>query len=228
MALEEAVQRGRLGRNRVSLTQPPRKERARQKLGWTLEEARTFLGAVEDHRLYAAFHLCLVTGLRRGEVLALRWNDVDLEHQQLEVVRQLAIERGRPVMKRAQDRAQRASGHLRGRDRRGRVRGLGLAGIGARLHHGGTTASVVTDLGMAQPVGRTEGCWDNWLAESFCSSLNRELVHRHRFADRASARRAIFAWINRYNRLRLHCSLGYLPPIEWEDHYRQPQADLAS
>ncbi len=99
MALEEAVQRGRLGRNPVTLTQPPRKERAHQKLGWTLEEARTFLGSVDDHRLYAAFHLCLVTGLRRGEVLALGWDDVDLEHQQLEVVRQLAIERGRPVMK---------------------------------------------------------------------------------------------------------------------------------
>jgi len=41
-------------------------------------------------------------------------------------------------------------------------------------------------------------------------------------------RRAIFAWINRYNHRRLHSSLGYLPPVEWENQYRQPQADQAA
>ncbi len=81
---------------------------------------------------------------------------------------------------------------------------------------------------MVQSVGRTGVCWDNSVAESFWSSLKRELVHRYRFPDRASARRVIFAWINRYNRLRLHSSLGYLPPIEWENHYRRRQADLAA
>jgi integrase len=99
MALEEAVQRGRMPRNPVALTQPPRRDRSHKKLGWTLDEARQFLAAVSDHRLYAAFHLSLVTGLRRGEILALRWTDVDLENRSLEVVQQLATERGRPVMK---------------------------------------------------------------------------------------------------------------------------------
>lgn len=84
MGLEEAVQRGRLARNPVVLTQPPRPARPRGRLGWTLDEARAFLAATADHRLHAAFHLGLVTGLRRGEVLALRWADVDLEHCQLE------------------------------------------------------------------------------------------------------------------------------------------------
>ena len=45
---------------------------------------------------------------------------------------------------------------------------------------------------------------------------------------RATARRAIFAWINTYNHRRLHSSLGYVAPIEWEHQYRQPQADLAA
>ncbi len=99
MALEEAVQRGRLHRNPVALTQPPPPDRSRRKLGWTLDEARAFLEAAADHRLYGAFHLCLVTGMRRGEVLALRWADVDLDAYQLEVVQQLALERGRPVLK---------------------------------------------------------------------------------------------------------------------------------
>jgi len=64
-----------------------------------LDEARAFLAAVADHRLGAAFHLCLVTGLRRGEMLALRWEDVDMDGCQLEVAQQLAVERGRPVLK---------------------------------------------------------------------------------------------------------------------------------
>jgi transposase InsO family protein len=87
---------------------------------------------------------------------------------------------------------------------------------------------LVTDLGMVQSVGRTGVCWDNSVAEAFWSSLKRELVHRYRFPDRATARRAIFAWINRYNQLRLHSSLCYLPPIEWENQYLQPQADQAA
>jgi integrase len=99
MALEEAVQRGRIQRNPVALTQPPQPDRSRRKLGWTLDEARSFLQAAADHRLYGAFHLCLVTGMRRGEILALRWADLDLDNHQLEVVQQLALERGRPVLK---------------------------------------------------------------------------------------------------------------------------------
>lgn len=40
-----------------------------------------------------------MTGLRRGEVLGLRWCDVDLDGHVLEVVQQLTVERGRPVLK---------------------------------------------------------------------------------------------------------------------------------
>lgn len=86
----------------------------------------------------------------------------------------------------------------------------------------------LADLDMIQSVGRTGVCWDNAVAESFWSSLKREVVHRYRFPDRASARRAIFAWINRYNHHRLHSSLGYMPPTEWEQLYRQHQADQAA
>ena len=87
---------------------------------------------------------------------------------------------------------------------------------------------LIAELDMVQSVGRTGVCWDNAVAESFWSSLKREVVHRYRFATRADARRAIFAWINRYNQHRLHSSLGYLPPIEWEQLYRQAQADQAA
>ena len=89
-------------------------------------------------------------------------------------------------------------------------------------------AQAITDRQMVQSVGRTGICWDNSVAESFFSSLKRELVSRYRFGDRAGARRAIFTWINRYNTRRLHSSLGYLPPIEWENTYHQQSTHQAA
>lgn len=79
----------------------------------------------------------------------------------------------------------------------------------------------LADLGMRQSVGRTGVCWDNAVAEAFWASLKRELVHRYRFATTADARRAIFRWINWYNRTRLHSTLDYLAPVEWEHRYSQ-------
>jgi len=60
---EEAVQRGRLTRNLVALAQPPRLSPSRGRLGWALEEARGILAVTAAHRLHAASHLGLVTGL---------------------------------------------------------------------------------------------------------------------------------------------------------------------
>ena len=87
---------------------------------------------------------------------------------------------------------------------------------------------LIEELGMRQSVGRTGVCWDNSVAESAWSSLKRELVHRYTFPDRATARRAIFAWINRYNTQRRHSTLGYIPPAEWEHQYQQPKANPAA
>jgi putative transposase len=77
------------------------------------------------------------------------------------------------------------------------------------------------DFGLLQSAGRVGTCFDNAVAEAFWSSLKRELVDRpgRRFATRAEARRAIFAWINRYNTRRLHSSLGMVPPVEWENSH---------
>ena len=82
-------------------------------------------------------------------------------------------------------------------------------------------------LGIRQSAGRVATCFDNSAAESFWSSLKRELVHRYRFATRADAIAAINAWIRRYNNVRLHSTLGYVPPIEWELRYRLTQQQAA-
>jgi putative transposase len=72
---------------------------------------------------------------------------------------------------------------------------------------------------VSQSVGRIGSSQDNAVAESFWASLKRELVSRYRFATRSEARRAIIDWVHRYNAVRLHSTLGNVPPIEWELRY---------
>jgi putative transposase len=74
---------------------------------------------------------------------------------------------------------------------------------------------------MRPSVGKTGICWDNAVAESFWESLKRECLQDRVFATRADARRAIFRWINWYNTTRLHTTLGGVPPLDWEQQYRQ-------
>jgi transposase InsO family protein len=60
----------------------------------------------------------------------------------------------------------------------------------------------------------------NAAAESFFSTLKRELVNRRRFATRAEAKSAIFEWIEVfYNRQRRHSTLGDVSPAAFERSY---------
>lgn len=55
----------------------------------SVEEARALLKQVSDHRLGSLFTVALSLGLRQGECVGLRWEDVDLEAARLTVVRQI-------------------------------------------------------------------------------------------------------------------------------------------
>ncbi|MGH9116463.1 MAG: integrase core domain-containing protein [Acidimicrobiales bacterium] len=84
-------------------------------------------------------------------------------------------------------------------------------------------------LGVTQSMGATGICFDNSPSEAFFASLKRELVHRHRFATRADARRAIIRWIEGwYNARRLHSTLGYLTPMEKEALYEHTRDTVGS
>ena len=54
---------------------------------WSAEQLRTFLDVTVEHPLHVAWFLAATTGMRRGEVLGLRWNDVDLDASRLAVTR---------------------------------------------------------------------------------------------------------------------------------------------
>jgi integrase len=61
----------------------------RELLTWSPAQTRTFLRAVTDDRDCALWVVFLTTGLRRGEVLGLRWSDIRWEERSLQVVQQL-------------------------------------------------------------------------------------------------------------------------------------------
>ncbi|MBD0381308.1 tyrosine-type recombinase/integrase [Paenibacillus sedimenti] len=57
---------------------------------WTVDEVREFLGGFE-HRLKILFILAIYTGMRRGEILGLRWKDVDFDNGQIRISQILAF-----------------------------------------------------------------------------------------------------------------------------------------
>jgi integrase len=88
-ALADAVDEGILGRSPASRAPLPRDvakpDRKRETQAWTREQVMRFLGATDGHRLAAAFRIAVLYGLRRSEVLALRWDDVDVDAATLRI-----------------------------------------------------------------------------------------------------------------------------------------------
>ncbi|WP_169953728.1 site-specific integrase [Microbispora sp. H11081] len=93
-ALENAVREEIISRNVAKLVKvsPPKYKVNR---GLTVPQARALLKASQGHRLGALYVLAVCLGLRRGELLGLRWEDVDLEAGTLEVVQTLQRVGGR-------------------------------------------------------------------------------------------------------------------------------------
>ena len=68
----------------------------------------------------------------------------------------------------------------------------------------------------------TGNCYDNAVMESFWGTLKNEWVHRQKYQTRAQAKSDIFAYIEGfYNTVRLHSTLGYCSPMEFEAKYNQ-------
>lgn len=97
-ALGDAVSDGLLEANPAAAAKPPKakvaEEAARKKRRfWSADEVRAFLQALDGNRLQAALHLAATTGMRRGEVLGLRWQDLDFDAARLMVEQTLVAPR---------------------------------------------------------------------------------------------------------------------------------------
>lgn len=87
-ALTRAQREEVVYRNVARLVELPKRQRKAIST-WTADEARAFLLATANHRLHAAFVLLVFYGMRRGEVLGLRWCDVDFVDRQIHIRQQL-------------------------------------------------------------------------------------------------------------------------------------------
>lgn len=88
--LRDACKRGLVVRNVASDAEAPKRRRPSNELrSWTAEQLHAFLDVARGERLFPAFWLAANTGMRRGELLGLRWGDLDLAGGNLSVDRSL-------------------------------------------------------------------------------------------------------------------------------------------
>jgi integrase len=88
-ALDQGVKWGLLSRNVTDAVDPPRRHSPEMQV-WSANDAAKVLAAANGDALEALWHLALTTGMRRGELLGLRWSDVDLDVGTLSVRRTLS------------------------------------------------------------------------------------------------------------------------------------------
>lgn len=96
-ALEDAVRWNLLPWNPADRVKPPQAERYIGRV-WTPEEVWSFLAAAQDSRWYALFFLAVFTGMRRGELLGLKWEDVDWQEARIWVRRNLTVAGSKKVV----------------------------------------------------------------------------------------------------------------------------------
>ena len=80
------------------------------------------------------------------------------------------------------------------------------------------------EIGIHRSMGSKGDCFDNAVAESFFATLEKDLLRRRSFATRQEARTAVFDYIEAfYNPVRLHSTLDYLSPVEYEKINREEE-----
>ncbi len=72
------------------------------------------------------------------------------------------------------------------------------------------------------------GCWVNALSETLFGSLKVERLHGQRFKTRRQAMDEVVAWMLWHNRTRLHSTLAYISPMQFEENWLALQPRQAS
>lgn len=84
------------------------------------------------------------------------------------------------------------------------------------------------DYGMISSMSRKGNCYDNACIESFHSVIKRELVHLEKFKTRTLAKRQIWEYIELwYNRQRIHSSINYKTPAQYQATYERTHKPAA-
>src|ERR1700712_5389047 len=82
----------------------------------------------------------------------------------------------------------------------------------------------LTGYGITASMSRRGNCWDNACSETLFGSLKVERLHGQRFATKRAARDETIDWMLWYNRTRLHSTLAYVSPMQFEENWLAAQA----
>jgi putative transposase len=113
---------------------------------------------------------------------------------------------------------------------------IGIRGPGADVelvHHSDNGSQYVSldyaqtldDHGVLQSTGSVGDCYDNALAESWVDSLKTELIADRVWRTRQQLELAVVEYIGWFNHIRLHRSLGFIPPAEYELRSKRSQVE---
>lgn len=178
-ALKQAVKDELVPRNIAEAVNPPRLEQQHGNT-WTPEQVVRFLEANkdEDRQYYVGFVLAIMTGMRKSEILALRWSDIDFEESVLHVNRMLTWVKGEPIFQEPKSRRSRRAIALGPetvreleRHREFQVRDRNLYGPEYQDH----------DLVVARPDGRP--MYPRTFDDAWYRALKRANVPKIRFHD---------------------------------------------
>ncbi len=88
--------------------------------------------------------------------------------------------------------------------------------------------ALLANADIVQSMSRKENCWDNAVSESFFGTLKQELVKGKAWHTLAEARTAIGTYTHKfYNYKRLHSTIGYCSPVQFESNHQAPERETA-
>lgn len=82
---------------------------------------------------------------------------------------------------------------------------------------------VLQGYGITSSMSRRGNCWDNACSETLFGSLKVERLHGQRFSTRREAKDEVMSWLLWYNRERLHSTLSYVSPTQYEHSWHASQ-----
>ena len=89
-------------------------------------------------------------------------------------------------------------------------------------------SEVLKEHGITPSMSRKGNCWDNACSETLFGSLKVERLHGRRFETIRAAKDETISWLLWYNRTRMHSTLNYVSPIEFEQDWTDRTMNIAA